>query len=72
MNKSMPVGLVLILLLGSSVDAMPRHVYLTWQSDPATTMTVNIQTEEPAAVEVRYSTASGSYRHSASGSAYRL
>lgn len=51
---------------------MPRHVYLAWQSDPATTMTVNVQTEEPAAVEVRYGTKSGTYRHSASGGAYRL
>ena len=72
MNTSTLVGLALVVLLDSSVHAMPRHVYLSWQSDPATTMTVNIQTEEPAAVEVRYSTASGSYRHSASGSAYRL
>jgi len=37
------------LLCGAlSASAMPRHVYLTWQGDTSTTMTVNYQTLEEA------------------------
>jgi hypothetical protein len=37
----------LIVLLALSGCAVPRHVYLTWQGDPSTTMTVNFQTSSP-------------------------
>jgi hypothetical protein len=38
-------------------QAAPRHVYLTWQGDTSTTITVNYQTmEETGASEVYYDT----------------
>ena len=48
---------------------------LTWQSDPSTIMTVNVQTVDTAPVQVLYDTRSASsapYRHSATGSTARL
>ena len=68
----------MVALTSAAALAQPRHVYLTWQSDPATTMTVNFQTVDPLETgsgRVYYDTRSGSgrsYRHSATGSASRL
>jgi len=43
---------------GTSADA-PFHCYLTWQSDPTTTLTVNFHTVNPhTAIEVLYDTSS--------------
>src|SRR5258706_1206117 len=42
-----------------SSPAVPRHVYLTWQRDTSTTMTVNYQTmEAPDASAVHFDTQS--------------
>jgi hypothetical protein len=68
-------ALLMVALLCVNVHAQPRHVYLTWQSDPSTTMTVNVQTESVSDLKVLYDIRSGTsapYRHSASGSAVRL
>ncbi len=68
-------ALVMIAFLCANVHAQPRHVYLTWQSDPSTTMTVNVQTEDVSDLQVLYDTRSGSsgpYRRLANGSAVRL
>ncbi|MCC6142566.1 MAG: metallophosphoesterase family protein [Candidatus Hydrogenedentes bacterium] len=52
-------ALFLILVLGGCVA--PRHVYLTWQGDPATTMTVNFQTSPTrGTAQVHYDTLSRS------------
>ena len=40
------IALAILLVGAAAATAQPRHVYLTWRSDPATTMTVNYQTEE--------------------------
>jgi phosphodiesterase/alkaline phosphatase D-like protein len=73
------LAFTVIALFSAAALAQPRHVYLTWQSDPATTMTVNFQTEKltsPApSGNVLYDTRSGvgrSYRLSATGSAAEL
>ena len=51
--------LTLSLLWAASALAVPRHVYLTWQGDPSTSVTINYHTFEKAAVsEVRYDTQS--------------
>jgi hypothetical protein len=58
-------------LAATLVAASPRHVYLTWPSDPTTAITVNYHTMaagEPAATEVRYDTVS----HDGDADAYRL
>ena len=71
----------LIVLVAAAAPAQPRHVYLTWQSDPATTMTVNYQTEATiraaAPGKVFYDTRPGAgqapaYRLSTSGQAAEL
>ena len=55
-----------------SEGAIPRHVYLTWEGDPSTTMTVIFQIlGEPIEAEIRYDTESRrgeqrSYRYSSS------
>ena len=57
-----------------SEGAAPRHVYLTWQKEPSTTMTVNFQiVGEAVGAEVRYDTVSrggkrSAYRYSSSAS----
>src|SRR5438876_11444112 len=40
------------LSAGFSWQAVPRHVYLTWQGDTSTTITVNFQTMESADTSV--------------------
>lgn len=39
---------LLIFLLATLASAQPRHLYLTWQDDTSTTMTVIFQTMSPA------------------------
>src|SRR6185436_19591474 len=59
-------------------DAAPRHVYLTWQGDTSTTMTVNYQTMEAAdASMVYYDTKPrkekiGDYRFHAAGTRHKI
>ena len=49
----------LSLLWAASALAVPRHVYLTWQGDPSTSVTINYHTLEKAVMsEVRYDTQS--------------
>ncbi len=53
------------------------HVYLTWQGDPATTMTVNFHTQNEAISEVRYDAESRggaleTYAHTARGDARQI
>lgn len=43
---------VLCLLAATPSAAAPRHVYLTWQGDPATRITVNYHTLEPASAGI--------------------
>lgn len=59
------MALVMVVLLCANLHAQPRHVYLTWQSNPSTTMTVNVQTEDVSDLQVLYDT-----RHS-SGAPFR-
>ncbi len=69
-------ALLLAVFAGLPVSegATPRHVYLTWQGEPSTTMTVNFHVVGDAdGAEVRYDTVSrggewGAYRHSSSAS----
>ena len=50
MLQTLLVFLVMCLQLGSAVaESGPRHVYLTWQGDTGTTMTVVFQTMQPVA-----------------------
>src|SRR5438477_10369701 len=73
------------LLLGFSLlwfallaQAAPRHVYLTWQGDTSTTITVNFQTIEEAQIsEVYYDTKPrkgkiGEYRFHATGTRHKI
>src|SRR6266850_7293839 len=69
-----PLWLVLPLLCSAS----PRHVYLTWQGDTSTTITVNYQTLEDAETStVFYDTQSrrdktNDYRFHATGTRHKL
>src|SRR5438552_12496049 len=71
---------VCLILLGPSCSsqAVPRHVYLTWQHDTGTTITVNYQTmEEAETSEVHYDTESrngkiGDYKFHASGTRHKI
>src|SRR5437868_701416 len=48
-----------LVLLSLSTQAAPRYVYLTWQGDTSTTITVNYQTmEEAESSAVYYDTSS--------------
>jgi hypothetical protein len=61
-----------------TVQAVPRHVYLTWQGDTSRTMTVNYQTLEPTEASTVYfdtkprSGRQNEYRHSATGTARQI
>ncbi len=67
-----------LLLIALSVEATPRHVYLTWQGDTSRTITVNYQTLEPTdASTVLYDTKPrngrpGEYRYTATGSVHQI
>lgn len=68
-----------ILLLGLAGCATnPNHVYLTWQGDPSTTMTVNFHSAEAASdLTLHYDTESrggepGAYRYAASGASRQI
>ena len=72
-------ALVLVLLsLPGISQGVPRHVYLTWQGDTSTTLTVNYQTlEEPQASAVRYDTRSrngkiADYKYEATGTRHKI
>ena len=68
----------LSLLWAASALAVPRHVYLTWQGDPSTSVTINYHTLEKAVMsEVRYDTQSragqpGDYRWRNFGAAHAI
>ena len=47
------IGFILIWLASTS-QATPRHVYLTWQGDTSTTITINYQTMEEAQTSTVY------------------
>jgi len=70
--------LCLLAFFPCSSPAVPRHVYLTWQRDTSTTMTVNYQTMEATdASAVHYDTQSrngivSEYRFSASGTRHKI
>ena len=69
--------LALFILLQGLAVAAPQHVYLTWQGDTSTTMTVNYQTSAESSVsQVRYDTVArsdlASYRFSATGTAHKV
>ncbi|MBI3850508.1 MAG: fibronectin type III domain-containing protein [Verrucomicrobia bacterium] len=72
--------LICLALLWSacSVQAAPRHVYLTWQNDTSTTITVNYQTMEEADVsEVHCDTRSRNgkieaYKFHATGTRHKI
>src|SRR5438552_11372257 len=72
------VTLVVCAGLPSSTLAIPRHVYLTWQGDTSTTITVNYQTMEAADKSVvYYDTKSregriSEYKSSASGTRHKV
>ncbi len=55
-------ALLVCLATVPAAAAGPRHVYLTWQSDPATSITVNVHTlgADATPVVVRYDTVSHS------------
>ena len=72
-------GLFSLALLGDVAQAQaPRHVYLTWRGDPATTLTVNAQTlEGDPGLAVRYDTEPRggdpeAYRYRAAGTAHQV
>jgi acid phosphatase type 7 len=75
--RFLSVGLMLFWGHLSS-HAIPRHVYLTWQGDTSTTMTVNYQTMEAAASSsVYYDTepregAIKDYRFHATGTRHKI
>ena len=69
--------LALFILLQGLAVAAPQHVYLTWQGDTSTTMTINYQTPAESSVsQVRYDTVARSdlesYRFSATGTAHKV
>ena len=45
-RRTFAVVVVSLLILSANVHSAPRHVYLTWQGDTSTTMTVNFHTEK--------------------------
>jgi len=50
-------GIISLFALAHASEAAPRHVYLTWQGDTSTTITVNYQTlEEATTSDVYYDT----------------
>src|ERR1043166_3478587 len=50
-------GIISLFALAHVSEAAPRHVYLTWQGDTSTTITVNYQTlEEATTSDVYYDT----------------
>lgn len=52
-------------LIALTVQATPRHVYLTWQGDTSSTITVNYQTLDPSdSSTVYFDTTSRNGRHS--------
>src|SRR5206468_6436471 len=61
-----------------SIQATPRHVYVTWQGDTSTTITVNYQTmEEAEASAVYYYTQAhkgkiSDYRFHATGTRHKI
>ena len=65
-------------LVALSAEAEPFHVYLTWQGDTATTMTLNIHTpREQKKIRVYYDTQSRGgkaedYAHSAQCTAHQI
>src|SRR5205809_766295 len=73
-------SLICLVLLWSPCpgQAAPRHVYLTWQHDTSTTITVNYQTmEEAGTSEVYYDTKSrngriGDYQFHATGTRHKI
>src|SRR5438477_1919757 len=75
-HSSFP-GLVLAGLTSSSL-AEPRHVYLTWQGDTSTTMTVNYQTMEAAQTSMVYYDTQprqekiGAYRFRSTGTRHKI
>jgi hypothetical protein len=67
-----------LLWFASSTHAAPRHVYLTWQGDTSTTITVNYQTvEETETSTVYYDTKArngkiSDYRFHAAGTRHKI
>src|ERR1043166_7120659 len=67
-----------LLWFASSTHAAPRHVYLTWQGDTSTTITVNYQTvEETETSSVYYDTKArngkiSDYRFQAAGTRHKI
>lgn len=67
-----------LIAVGSVCAQAPRHVYLTWQGDPSSTITVNAQTLAPAEdLVVYYDTQPrGSdveaYQHQAEGTTHQI
>lgn len=69
--------LALLLLMPGCATGPVRHVYLTWQGDTGTTMTVNFHTMAPAQTEVYWDTEPrdgvfDAYRHRATGASRQI
>ena len=79
-RSNMAIRIVLLLICGLAplASAAPRHVYLTWQGDTSTTITVNYQTMEGSdSSSVYYDTEPrhgevAKYRHRVTGSRHQI
>jgi hypothetical protein len=77
LSNPLLIGFSLLWLIAFS-QAAPRHVYLTWQGETSTTITVNYQTmEEAEASRVYFDTEPrkekiGEYRFNATGTRHKI
>ena len=66
------IALALCALLAVAAQAQPNHVYLTWQGDTSTTMTVNFHTPAQAESVVRYGEVGSEPTQEATGASHQI
>jgi Purple acid Phosphatase, N-terminal domain/Calcineurin-like phosphoesterase len=71
------VTISVLLWIPAQAEAAPLHIYLTWQGDTSTTMTVNVQTATPDNITLRYDTTTqggipASYSQIQTGSTHQI